>query len=176
MSAFLQQVPALIGVVVGALGSYLAVTLGDRARFRREQAARWEDRRLTAYTDYARSLKAIISVLFRVSAHFGNDPHPQPLAPAEANPRLASASEARDQAWEMVLLLAASEVVDVAHAWARTIAAMERFVRDETRDPDAWSALLANQRLARERFYAAARHDVSLPAGHPGRFDTTPGP
>jgi len=175
MSAFLQQVPTLIGVVVGALGSYLAVTLGDRARFRREQAARQEDRRLTAYADYARSLKAMISVLFRVSAHFGNDPHPQPLAPAEANPRLANASEARDQAWEAVLLLAAPEVVDVAHAWARTVAEMERFARAEIHDPDAWSTLLRNQRVAREKFYIAARLDVSLPTGHPGRFETPPG-
>jgi hypothetical protein len=176
MSAFLQQIPALIGVVVGALGSYLAVTLGDRARFLREQTARREDRRLAAYTDYARSLKAMISVLFRVSAHFGNDPHPQPLAPTEANPRLAGTSEARDQAWETMLLLAAPEVVDVAHAWARTVAEMERFVRDETHDPDTWSTLLRAQRMARERFYTAARSDISLPTGHSGRFDGPPGP
>ncbi|MEV7395265.1 hypothetical protein [Streptomyces sp. NPDC091215] len=176
MSAFLQQIPALIGVVVGALGSYRAVVFGDRARFRREQMTRWEDRRLTAYTEYAKSLKAMISVLFRVSAHFGNDPHPQPLASTEANPRLASASEARDQVWEMMLLLAAPGVVDVAHAWARTIAEMERFVQDATHDPDTWSALLGNQRVARERFYAAARRDVALPTGHPGRFDAPPAP
>ncbi|GAB2880895.1 hypothetical protein [Streptomyces mayteni] len=171
MSGFLQQLPALIGVVVGALGSYLAVALGDRARFRREQTARWEDRRLIAYTEYSGSLKAMISVLFRVSAHFGNDPHPHPLAPAEASPRLAGASEARDRAWETMLLLAAPEVVDVAHAWARTVAEMELFVRNGTRDPDAWSTLLGKQRVARERFYTAARRDVSRPTGHPGRFD-----
>ncbi|MDI3422801.1 immunoglobulin domain-containing family protein [Streptomyces luteolus] len=176
MSAFLQQLPALIGVVVGAFGSYLAVTLGDRARFRREQMARWEDRRLTAYTEHSRALKAMISVLFRVSAHFGNDPHPHPLAPAEAAPRLSSASEARDQAWETMLLLAAPEVVDVAHTWARTVAEMERFLGEETHDPDEWSTLLRNQRVARERFYTAARLDVSLPTGHPGRFDAPPGP
>ncbi|MGP3986897.1 hypothetical protein [Streptomyces sp. 3N207] len=174
MSAFLQQLPALIGVVVGALGSCLAVILSDRARFRREQMARWEDRRLTAYTDYAGSLKAMISVVFRVSAHFGNDPHPHPLTPAEASPRLASASEARDQAWETMLLLAAPEVVDVAHAWARTVA--EMFVWGEVHDPDAWSTLLGNQRVARERFYTAARRDISLPTGHPGQFEVPPGP
>jgi len=46
MSTFIQQLPALIGVVIGALGSYLAITRGDAARFHREQAARWEERRL----------------------------------------------------------------------------------------------------------------------------------
>ncbi|MDQ0766343.1 hypothetical protein QFZ32_000994 [Streptomyces canus] len=46
MPAFIQQLPALIGVVIGALGSYLAVVRSDRARFHREKAARWEERRL----------------------------------------------------------------------------------------------------------------------------------
>ncbi|MCF1593789.1 hypothetical protein [Streptomyces muensis] len=44
MSVFIQQLPALIGVVIGALGSYVVVVRGDQARFRREQAARWEER------------------------------------------------------------------------------------------------------------------------------------
>ena len=52
VSAFLQQLPALIGVVIGALGSYLAVSLGDRARYRRDTAARWRDRRLTTYVAF----------------------------------------------------------------------------------------------------------------------------
>jgi hypothetical protein len=80
MSTFLQQLPALIGVVVGALGSYVAVALSDRARFRREQAARWQDRRLSVYSDYARAVKATITVTFRLAAHFGNDPHPYPTS------------------------------------------------------------------------------------------------
>ncbi|MGW2288660.1 hypothetical protein [Streptomyces phaeochromogenes] len=50
MSAFIQQLPALIGVMVGALGSYLAIARGDQIRFRREQTARWEERRLTVYS------------------------------------------------------------------------------------------------------------------------------
>lgn len=32
MSAFIQQLPALTGVVIGALGSYLAIVRGDRDR------------------------------------------------------------------------------------------------------------------------------------------------
>ncbi|MFD7872744.1 hypothetical protein ACFV5G_01210 [Streptomyces sp. NPDC059766] len=47
---------------------------------------------------------------------------------------------------------------------------MERFVRDRIGDPDGWSALLENQRVAREKYYATARRDVALPPGHSGRF------
>ncbi|MFE1296819.1 hypothetical protein [Streptomyces sp. NPDC058731] len=45
MPAFLQQLPALLGVVTGAFGSCPAVVQGYRARFRRERAVRWEERR-----------------------------------------------------------------------------------------------------------------------------------
>src|SRR5690348_16220165 len=103
MSALLQQLPALVGVVIGALGSYLTLTLGDRARFRREQAAQWRERRLVAYTDYSRAIKTTISVISRLSAQLGNDPHPDPMAAAEASPRLRRARDARDAAWETML-------------------------------------------------------------------------
>ena len=61
MSEFIPQLPALIGVVIGALGSYVAVVRSDRARFHRERAARWEERRLAVYSDYARTLKKTIT-------------------------------------------------------------------------------------------------------------------
>jgi hypothetical protein len=168
--AFVQQLPALIGVVLGALASYLAVTLTERVRFRRDQAARWRDRRLTVYSDYARSVKTTVSVMFRVSAHLGNDPHPHPLTHEDAAPQLAAASETRDAAWEMMLLLGEPAVVDAAHAWFTAVMAMERFVRDRVRDPDEWSSLLDGQRVARARFYAAARRDLALPPGHAGQW------
>jgi len=44
MSAFIQQLPALIGVVIGAIGSYLVVVRGDQVRFRRERTVRDEAR------------------------------------------------------------------------------------------------------------------------------------
>ncbi|MCF3121477.1 hypothetical protein IPZ68_17470, partial [Streptomyces arenae] len=62
MSEFIQQLPALIGVIIGALGSYAAIMRGDRIRFRREQAARWEERRLAVYTEYARVLKQTVTL------------------------------------------------------------------------------------------------------------------
>src|SRR5690242_17412072 len=117
MSAFIQQLPALIGVVIGALGSYLAVVRGDQARFRREQAARWEERRLAVYTDYARTLKQAVTLTYRVAAHLGNDPHPHPLSPEEAAPLLAEAGLARDPAGEALLLLGSTAVVEKARVW-----------------------------------------------------------
>ncbi len=103
MNAFIQQLPALIGVVIGALGSYVAIVRGDQARFRRERDARWEERRLEVYAEYARSLKKSVTLTYRVASHFGNDPHPHPLSPAEAEPLLAEATVDRDPPGEALL-------------------------------------------------------------------------
>ncbi|WP_121745469.1 hypothetical protein [Streptomyces sp. E2N166] len=174
MSAFLQQLPALIGVVVGALGSYLAVVRSDRARFRSEAAARWEERRLAVYADYARTLKASVTLAYRVAAHLGNDPHPHPLSPEEAAPAQAEATLARDPAGEALLLLGSREVVEKARAWVVTVLEMEGFLREGTRDPDAWQTLLERQRAGREGYYTAVREDLALPPGHAARWPLPP--
>ncbi|MEG3627776.1 hypothetical protein [Streptomyces poriticola] len=166
MSEVIQQLPALIGVVIGALGSYLAIVRSDRARFRRETAARWEERKLAVYADYARALKKSVTLTYRVAAHLGNDPHPHPLAPREAAPLLAEAAVARDPSGEALLMLGSPEVVERAREWVVTLLQMEAFLREERRDAAAWQALLQRQRQGREGYYAAVREDLALPPGH----------
>ncbi|MCH5671260.1 hypothetical protein [Streptomyces gilvus] len=177
MSAFLQQLPALIGVVIGALGSYLAVVRGDQARFRRERAARWEERRFAVYADWAQALKQQVALTYRVAAHFGNDPHPHPLTPLEAEPLLAEVQTAREPHGEALILLGSPEVVERGRAWIVAVLEMERFVREGTRDPEAWQVLLERQRAGREGYYAAVREDLALPPGHSARWPlpVTPG-
>lgn len=170
MSTFIQQLPALLGVVIGAFGSYLAVVRGDQARFRRERAARWEERRLAVYGDWARSVKQSVTLAYRVAAHLGNDPHPHPLPFAEAEPLLAEAVLERDTSGEALLMLGSPAVVEKARAWVVVVMDMERFVREGTRDPRAWQALLDRQRAGREEFYAAVREDLALPPGHSARW------
>ncbi|MFF1299615.1 MULTISPECIES: hypothetical protein [unclassified Streptomyces] len=170
MSAFIQQLPALIGVVIGALGSYLAVVRSDGARFRREQTARWEERRLAVYSDYARTLKRTVTLTYRVAAHFGNDPHPHPLSPEEAAPQLAEATLARDPSGEALLMLGSPEAVEKARVWVSVVMEMEQFLRDETRDPAAWQALMERQRAGRAGYYTAVRDDLALPPGHSARW------
>ncbi|MEU9124403.1 hypothetical protein AB0C96_31855 [Streptomyces sp. NPDC048506] len=174
MSAFIQQLPALIGVVIGALGSYLASTRGDQARFRREQAARWEERRLETYADYARALKKSVTLTYRIAAHLGNDPHPHPLSPEEAAPHLADATDARDPAGESLLMLGTPDVVEKAREWVVVVMEMEGFLRARTRNPETWSAMLERQRAAREGYYAAVRRDLALPPGHSGEWRLVP--
>lgn len=174
MSAFVQQLPALLGVVIGALGSYLVVVRGDQVRFRREQAARWEERRLSVYAEYARALKKTVTLTYRVASHLGNDPHPHPLTAQEAEPLFAEATVGRDPSGEALILLGSPVVVERAREWVVVVMEMERFLREERRDPAAWRALLERQRAARERYYAAVRADLALPPGHAARRPLPP--
>lgn len=166
MNALIQQLPALIGVVIGALGSYLAIVRGDRARFQRERDARWEERLLTVYAEYARTLKKSVTLTYRVASHFGNDPHPYPLSPAEAAPLMAEATAEGDPTGEALLLLGSAHVVDKARVWVNALMEMQRFLREETRDPEAWHALMERQREARAGYYSAVRDDLALPPGN----------
>lgn len=170
MSVFLQQLPTLIGVVVGALGSYLALVRSDRDRFGREQTARWEERRLAVYSDYARSVKKTVTVTYRIAAELGCGTHPDPVPLEEAKPLLAEANDGRDPSGEALLMLGSVEVVDQARAWVVTVMEMERFVREGQQDPEAWQALLARQRAGREGYYTAVREDLGLPPGHSARW------
>ncbi|WP_030548963.1 hypothetical protein, partial [Streptomyces albus] len=163
MSGFLGQLPALLGVVIGAAGSYVAVTAGERARFRREQKVRWDERRITAYADYARAVKSTTSLLWRAAAHHGADPHPHPLSPDEAEPALAASFDRGDAAWEGVLLLGTADAVAAARRWSAAVREMHRLVRAGGRDPAAWSEAVAAARDARAAFYDAARADLGIP-------------
>ncbi|MFV0132242.1 hypothetical protein ACLGIH_03070 [Streptomyces sp. HMX87] len=160
--------------MIGALGSYLAIVRSDRARFRRETAARWEERKLAVYADYARALKRSVTLTYRIASHLGNAPRPHPLAPEEAAPLLAEATVARDPAGEALVMLGSTEVVEKARAWVVTVLEMEAFLRAETRDPAAWQALLERQRAAREGYYSAVREDLALPPGHGARWALPP--
>ncbi|MFI8488978.1 hypothetical protein [Streptomyces rubrogriseus] len=170
MSAFLQQLPALMGVVIGALGSYLAVVRSDRARFRRDREAHWQERRFTAYAEYARAVKTSVTLTYRGASALGLDPHPHPLPPREADVSMAEATAARDPYWEALLLLGSPQVVEKARAWVVVLMDMERLVRDEGRDRPAWRELLERQRVARADYHTAVRADLGLPTGHSARM------
>ncbi|MEV6596595.1 hypothetical protein AB0M36_06950 [Actinoplanes sp. NPDC051346] len=56
MSALTDQLPALLGVLLGTSGTILATGIADRSRWQRQQAARWDERRLQAYVEFANAV------------------------------------------------------------------------------------------------------------------------
>jgi hypothetical protein len=162
MAGLSEQLPSLVGVVVGVGGSLLVTTVGDRSRFRRDQVSRWRERRLAGYADYARAMKANVNVMYRLADHLGGAPSPHRLTPEQAEPLLAATVEARDQAWETLSLIGSADVAAAANVWFGVVAEMERTLRDGVGDTAVWDELATRHGDVRRRFYDAAKADLAI--------------
>lgn len=119
--------PALIGVVIGALATFIATAASERARWRREQSVRWDERRLAAYTEYAHAVKRVASIAVRLATHHGtHGPDVDALSPDEALPALAAAGEERTIKWEAILLLGTGRTIAAARRWHEAVSAARR--------------------------------------------------
>lgn len=61
-------------------------------------------------------------------------------------------------------------MVEKAREWVVVVMEMERFLRDERRDPPVLQTLLERQRAGREGYCAAVREDLAVPPGHSARW------
>lgn len=104
------QLSALIGVIVGAVASYVVTALAERTRWKRQTAARWDERRLVAYADYSQAVKTIVTLAHRLAAFRGLSPDAKPLSHTEDNlALLQQAEEQRSSCLEGVRLLTDSD-------------------------------------------------------------------
>lgn len=165
MSGIVQQLPALIGVVIGAAASYLAGAAAERARWRREQSSRWDDKRAQAYTDYAYAVKNVYVQCMRAAELRRQGASRDMAAYEEALAEMAKMTDERTAKWESVLLLGNPETIAAARVWHRRIWQAERFARGERSDEDHWDSVLDDINVDRARFYAAARRDLGITSG-----------
>ena len=177
MSGVVNQLPALIGVVIGALASFMAGAASERARWRREQSARWDDRRAQAYADYGHAVKNVYVQCMRAAALRTRQTGGDMADYVEALAALSVLTDERTAKWESVLLLGNPQTVAAARTWHRRVWQVERFARGERTDTEQWDALMADVIADRARFYAEARRDLGITSGElpsSGRWDADP--
>ena len=111
VQAFLQQLPALVGVMIGALATWAATSAAERAKWRRGQSVRWDEKKLAAYTEYSYAVKQLISAATRLKDQ--REDHGDGTVSADVQAviaageaALAAAEDERTMKWESVLLLA----------------------------------------------------------------------
>jgi hypothetical protein len=161
-----QQLPALIGVVVGALGSFLVSSATESRRWRRQQSTRWDEKRAQAYAEYGFAVKNVFSLCWHISNFRGLGPMAEKIDLTEALNELRLLNSERSVKWESVLLLGNPETVDAARRWHRLVGKVEIFVREGHTDVSEWDALFDEVNVARDRFYDAARYDLGIRSGH----------
>ncbi|MGW3731251.1 hypothetical protein [Streptomyces sp. NPDC000851] len=164
--ALLDQLPALIGVMVGSVASYAAQSLTERRKWKREREERWDDKRFETYGRYANALKAQLRVAQRIGAALGFADVADSLEPAEGLPLLAEAESQRATQWESVLLVGDAGTIAAARRWHETIWTIELLVREGTVDPVQWTKAHQLASAARDGFYESARRDLGI-AGAP---------
>jgi hypothetical protein len=161
-----QELPVLIGVGVGALASFATTSLGDRARWRRERAARWDEARMRAYAEYGDAIKKVTHLASRIAAGRGLPHSVESLAPdAAAIEALSNAGGERARAWESVLLLGDPETVAAARAWHQAVWRLEWFATGRLTAADQWEPAMRETEVTRDRFYDCARRDLGVKGG-----------
>lgn len=164
MAGFLLQLPALIGVVVGALATYAAGAVTERSRWRRQQSVRWDERRIAAYTEYANAVKKVIAIAVRLAAQRGVYPDDDVISPEYKIVDLAAAEDERTIKWEAVLMLGDDSVVIAGRDWHQSVFRLMRIACGQTSDM-SWIEAVEATSGARRRFYEAARGDIGVAIG-----------
>jgi hypothetical protein len=165
MTGVVEQLPALIGVIVGAVASYLVSSATERRRWERHQSTRWDERRAQAYAEYGYAVKNVYYLNGLIANSRGLGPVAEKIDTVEALSELVRLRSERAAKWEHVLLLGSPETVAAAREWHRLVWDMYPFVHGENANLDEWNALFDEISAARTRFYEAARRDLGIKSG-----------
>ncbi len=159
MDSFPQQLPALIGVLLGAASTFVATTVTERARWRRDQSVRWDAERLTAYSEYAHAVKKKITIAVQIAARRGVHPNVDWVPSDDGAEALAAAEEERTTKWERVLLLGSDEAVMAAREWHNSVFVLER-VACGTKTDTTWAEAAEMTSRGRLAFYLVVKRDL----------------
>jgi hypothetical protein len=165
VSRFLDQAPALVGVVLGALATIVATSVNDKSRWKRAQSVRWDERRLEAYTEYARAIKDVYTAAARLATERIPVLSAAPVGRESGLELLAEATAQRTKAWETVLLLGDAPTVRAARDWREAIWQLERIATDSALGSSEWEQSIGAVDRARDSFYAAARGSLAVVGG-----------
>jgi hypothetical protein len=171
MKALIDQLPTLIGVVLGAVGAMTSAGLTDRLRWRREQEVRWDQQRLEAYIAFASTLKDIQTLAFRLTAVHRPGSFTPAIEREVGQELIAQANIRKSKDWESLLLLGDEGTVAAGRRWRDAIRQVERIARAESWDSPRWDRTVDEVNLARDRFHAAARRGLGVRGGPVEQLD-----
>ncbi|MFD3743201.1 hypothetical protein [Nocardia sp. NPDC058633] len=165
MNTIVQQLITVAGVLLGAGATFAGAALTERAKWRRTQRSRWDDRRLVAYSDFANALKRFAEVSMRMAAGRGFPNAGQPISVEEGAPLLAEAASDKTLKWEMVLLLGSAEAVAAARQWNKAVWELSLVALGRGMSHEDYVRAFEAAGLKRNDFYECARRDLGVHSG-----------
>jgi hypothetical protein len=169
MDVLLAQLPAMIGVVIGVVGTLVTTAVADAARWRREQRVRFDERLLDVSAEYAAAIREIVQTLASVTAQVRKGDQSPYLTPEEGKSILGAANRRRMLAWESLCLVADDATVKAGGEVWFAAGRLEYAVRDLAAfSPDDWEPLDRVVRARQRDFYQAVRRSLAIgPLGVP---------
>ncbi|MGW0905147.1 hypothetical protein [Streptomyces sp. NPDC002853] len=162
-----DQLPALIGVVVGSVGSYAAQSLTERRRWKIQKLERWDEKRFETYIRYGNALKVQLRIAQRIGAAMGYTDVTDPLEPSHGFTELAEAESHRAAEWESMLLVGDAATIAAARKWHEAVWTIELLVREGVSASTDWARAHEIASAARDRFYESARGDLGIGGAPP---------
>lgn len=159
------QILTIAGVLLGSAATFVVTTTSERLRWRRTQSARWDDKRLAAYTEYSNAVKRMVRLCRRVAETRNLLATGRPVDLDAAFAELAEAETERALNWETVLLLGDPAAISAARAWHEQVWQLERILREDRPDEAVFVDAYKNTMLLRNDFYARARTDLGVASG-----------
>jgi hypothetical protein len=169
MEPWAVQLLTLLGVAVGALASFISTRLLDRSRWQREEALRWDTRRLECYSEFGSDLRRFIAIAHRIAAGLGFPSNAQPLDSASGLAALADAEDEVSVKEERLLMFGSPAVVEAAQEWRRAAWHLEWFARGRRNDLVEYTQANQERREAQSRFYSVVRADLGIVSEIPDR-------
>lgn len=144
--------------------SYAAGAMAERSRWRRQQATRWDERLLQAYSDYGHAVKECANYYLRLAAGRNLTDHPAPLESTNGALEEAATAERRRSAMvEPMSLLADAGTADAVRALNRCLWHLEWLARGQMPgDNTTWAEAFSDYRSSRVEFYRQARQSLGV--------------
>jgi hypothetical protein len=165
VNPIVAQALTIAGVLLGSAATFVVTSATERTRWRRAQTARWDDRRLLAYSEYADAVKHMVRLCRRIAETKGLLSTGQPIDPDAAFAALAEAETRRAAQWETVLLLGEPRTISAARAWSEQVWRLEHILRADHPDATSFIDAYRDAMRLRNEFYAHARADLHITSG-----------
>lgn len=161
---FVDQLPALVGVALGAAGTYIGTSLTEGARWRRQQSTRWDEARLSAYAEYGYAVAEVVAIASRIAASRGLTEGAEPLQGNKtALALLADAEANRARRHESVRLLGDQDTLVAIRKLNISVWRLERLARGLLQgDGQVWRDAWKEYVILRDQYIDSARGQLGV--------------
>ncbi|MFE3756307.1 hypothetical protein ACFXO9_18560 [Nocardia tengchongensis] len=157
-----QLLGALSGVVIGGAITFLASYVNERSKWNRSQGARWDERRLQAYSDYLIVTRAMHTMAARMVRLRAGEIDQHGVSLPEALVQLGELERERTQRWQEVQLLGSPTAVAIGDELNRCTWTLEWFAYGELTGDADWLLIVREAYLLRKEFSVAVRGDLGV--------------